>query len=96
MLRVFRYLKGHIRGNLKFNTGYPSPPESVTDKTYEEVNWTPTYPEAHKKLPQFMPKPMGKPVQIWTEFDANHAFDLETRWSVTGVLIYLNHTVMKW
>jgi hypothetical protein len=43
-----------------------------------------------------MPVTKGKSVHITTYFDADHAHDLETRRSVTGVMIFLNKTPVQW
>ena len=43
-----------------------------------------------------MPMPKGKKVQITTYVDADHAHDLVTRRSVTGILLFINNTPVKW
>ena len=43
-----------------------------------------------------MPLPKRKAVKITTYFDADHAHDLETRRSVTGIMIMLNGTSVQW
>jgi hypothetical protein len=43
-----------------------------------------------------MPVPLGKPIRLTTYFDANHAYDLDTRRSVTGVLLFANKTPVQW
>ena len=43
-----------------------------------------------------MLKAKGKPVLITGYVDADHAHDLVTRRSVTGVLLLLNNTQIKW
>ena len=61
-----------------------------------KANWKHLYPGAHEKLPHNAPEPRGKPLGVWGEFDADHAHDLETRRSVSGILIYMNKSVVKW
>ena len=58
--------------------------------------WTEFYPDATEELPPDMPTPKGKPVLITWYVDADHAHDLVTRRSVTGVLLYMNSTPIKW
>ena len=41
-----------------------------------------------RRLPSDMPVPKGKSVRLVTVFDANHAHDLDTRRSVSGVLLF--------
>ena len=42
------------------------------------------------------PVPLGPKVRITVYKDADHAHDLVTRRSVTGVLLFLNNTPVKW
>ena len=58
--------------------------------------WTEFYPDATEELPPNMPTPKGKPVLLTGYVDADHAHDLVTRRSVTGVLLYMNSTPIKW
>jgi len=92
MFRIFGYLKYHMKASLKMNTSYPEEPvEGVV-----RANWKHLYPGAHEKLPHNAPEPKGKPLRAWGEFDADHAHDLENRRSVSGILIYMNESVVKW
>ena len=43
-----------------------------------------------------MLEPKGKPVRITAHVDADHARDVVTRRSVTGVLVFLNNTPICW
>ena len=61
-----------------------------------EHNWGEVYPDSFEELPPDMLEPKGKPVLITGYVDADHAHDLVTRRSVTGVLILLNSTPIKW
>jgi len=93
MLRVFGYLKYHIKGTIRIDTSYPPVPDEATAST---EYWKKLYPEAAEKIPDVYPEALGKPVQLWLEFDSDHANDLETRRSVTGVLLFINNTLIKW
>src|SRR5210317_1427787 len=42
-----------------------------------------------------LPKPLGKKIQITAYTDSDHAHDVVTRRSVTGVLLFLNNTSVK-
>ena len=62
-----------------------------------EVNWNEQYPGATEELPNDIPTPKkGKEVKITVYVDADHAHDLVTRRSVTGILLFINHTPVKW
>ena len=43
-----------------------------------------------------MPKPQGKGIDITIYVDADHAHDQLTRRSVTGILLFINNTPIKW
>ena len=92
MLRVFGYLKHHMKRQIIYNVSKPDHSNVVLPKQ----NWKELYPDAVEELPADMPEPKGEPVIITTNFDADHAHDLETRRSVTGVLIFLNNTPVQW
>ena len=92
MFRIFGYLKYHPKASLKMDPSYPEEPiEGIV-----KANWKHLYPGAHEKLPHNAPVPKGKPIRVWGEFDADNAHDLENRRSVSGVLIYMNNSVVKW
>src|SRR5210317_761187 len=42
-----------------------------------------------------LPKPLGKKIRITVYTDSDHAHDVVTRRSVTGVLLFLNNTPVK-
>ena len=42
------------------------------------------------------PKPLGPKVRITVYKDSDHAHDILTRRSVTGLLLFLNNTPVKW
>ena len=92
MLRAFGCLKHCCRGRIVFDTREPE------HKNVEKLehNWEELYPNASEEMPPNMPEPKGNAVHIDTWFDADHAHDLETRRSVTGVLVFLNSTPVKW
>lgn len=58
----------------------------------EEYDWDEFYPDAKEELPPNMPEPWGKPVQITSYKDADHAHAQVTRRSVTGILLFINNT----
>jgi hypothetical protein len=47
-------------------------------------------------IPDDIPKPVTKPVSITVYVDASHGSDLVTRRSVTGILLCVNKTPVKW
>lgn len=90
MMHVFSYLRQHERSKLVFDDSYIE----VDDEL--EVDWHQFYPDAKEELPGNMPEPRGRPVQMTCFVDADHAGDLQTRRSRTGVLLYLNKSPIVW
>ena len=93
MVRVFGYLKGHIRGKILFDTR----PLKIPDTTefFDGSNWKQIYGDVEEMIPENRPKPKMKPVQITIYFDASHACNMITRRSVTGVLVFINGTLIS-
>jgi len=92
MLRIFGYLKHSHRRHVTVDTRIPEAPNGdVVDHDWEGL-----YPGAKEEVPADAPKPKGKPVVISVYFDSDHAHDLETRRSVTGVLLFVNKTPVQW
>ena len=61
------------------------------------MNWKEQYPGACEELPKDIPKPpMGKSVTITVFVDADHASESVTRRSVTGIMLFINNTPIKW
>ena len=86
MIKIFGYLKHHIKCQI------------ICDAVLLEyqgdfdldINWSEIYPDAVEYITPGMPHPKGKPVSIIKFVDADHKHDLETRRSVTKVIIFLN------
>jgi len=54
------------------------------------------YPNAEEEIPKEMPTPMGMATCITCFVDADHAHDKVTRRSVTGIIMFINNTPIKW
>ena len=92
MYRIFGYLKFYAKTSVKFDPKLPD----FTEQKCVEYDWEQFYPNAEEELPPGMLEPKGKPVRISGYFDENHAGCLETRRSVTGILMFVNSTPVKW
>ena len=86
---IFSYLQSHSESSICFDSQLPEIDESCFQKVTEEA-WREFYRDAKEDLPTRMPKPLGKGVDITCFVDANHAGNLVTRRSHTGILIYVN------
>jgi hypothetical protein len=88
VLRIFSYLKKHIKSRLVYNTNIAD----VTNKEFAVATWSEQYPDAGETLPYDMPEPLGKRVKITAFCDASHADCSVTQKSTTGILIFFNST----
>jgi len=59
-------------------------------------DWKEFYPDAAELLSPRQPPPRGKPVVVSCFCDANHAGNVITRRSHTGILIYVNNAPIMW
>ncbi len=89
---IFSYLKGHEKSRVIFDPSYPE----IDDRRFKTVDWKDFYPETTDELPPGMPEPLGLPVEISCFVDADHAGNLLTRRSHSGVLIFLNKVPIVW
>jgi len=92
MLRIFGYLKAYWKYGITIDVQERELNQAESIK----VNWEEQYPGACEELPNDMPKPKGKGVQVTIFVDADHAHDQMTRRSVTGAILYVNNTPIKW
>jgi hypothetical protein len=54
------------------------------------------YPDASEDIPKDLPPEKGPRVRMTIYVDADHAHDLVTRRSITGILDMLNNTPIRW
>jgi len=89
---IFSYLKGHENSRLVFDLAYPD----VDDRRFGNPDWSDFYPDVTDELPPGMPEPKDMPVEISCFIDADHAGNLATRQSQTGILIFINKAPIVW
>ena len=90
MFHMFAYLKSHNRSKMVFDSTY------VPMQEQPKPDWTKFYGDVKEELPPDMPQPRGKPVQMTTYEDSDHAGDKLNRRSRTGVLMYCNRSPIAW
>ena len=90
-IHIFKYLDIHRDNVIALDPAYlesPNPNEYNIEQRLEDMKAL--YSDADEPLPSNAPEPRGKPVQINCFVDADHAGDLKTRRSQTGIIIYCN------
>ena len=92
VLRIFGYLKNHYKHRILVDVTEPD----YSGFKFMEYDWKTTYPGACEDFPDDAPAPVCPNVKITCYCDASHGCDLLTRRSVTGILICVNKTPVKW
>jgi hypothetical protein len=89
---IFAYLKKHENSTLVFDDAIPF----IDTRRFRAVNWHDFYGDVMEAIPPNMPKPRGNYVKMTCFVDADHAGNLATRRSHTGILIFLNKAPIVW
>jgi len=90
LYNIFSYLMMHDESALAFDATKPD----IDESAFQEVDWKDFYGEVEEELPSKIPEPLGRPVTISRFVDANHAGNVVTRWSHSGVLIFLMNALI--
>ena len=98
MYKIFKYLDVSLKkakGRIVFDGKF----KFVDHVTFNDVNieeWKDFYKDAEEEFPVKGPEPLGNPVRLSAYVDANHAGNLKTRRSHTGILVYMNSAPIIW
>jgi hypothetical protein len=92
VFHIFAYLKEHLRSKIVLDPCEPS----VNESYFLKADWKEFYPEASEAIPLNAPQPRGNDVIISCFVDADHAGNLVTRRSHTGVIIFCNKAPILW
>jgi hypothetical protein len=65
-------------------------------KDFPKYDWTEFYGNAKELMPDDMPPPLGKDVDLRMMVDSDHAGDRRIRRSRTGFLIFCNMALIDW
>ena len=84
--------KKHDRSTIVFDDA----PPATNELRFVQVDWNDFYPDAHEALPPNMPEPRGHAIKVSCFVDADHAGNLVTRRSHSGILIFLNNAPISW
>jgi hypothetical protein len=91
--RILSYFKTFPKGRVIIETSYPDH-SMYPVELYS--NWIEFYPDASEEIPKDLPPEKGPRVRMTVYVDAAHAHDLVTRRSITGILVMLNNTPIRW
>ena len=87
------YLKHFSKGKILLDNEFP---DHSQYKVEDHDSWNEAYPDVKEEIPLDMPKPKGKPVRITVYVDADHAHDQITRRLITGIIVMVNKTPVRW
>jgi hypothetical protein len=89
---VFAYLKHHQNSTLVFGERLPC----VEESAFSQVDWGGFYGTEKEEMPPKMPIARGNSVRISCFVDADHAGNIVTRNSHTGMLAFVNNRLVSW
>ena len=95
VMQIFGYLKKYHNMELVFDPSNPT----INEQDFEKKDWTSSefgHVKGREELPPNMPKPRGMGYTIVAKVDVDHASDTVTRRSRTGILVYLNCSLVHW
>jgi hypothetical protein len=87
------YLKTFLKGRVIIDASYP---DHSVYPIEDHSNWMEFYTDASEEIPKGLPLEEGPRVRMTVYVDADHAHDLVTRRSITGILVVLNNTHIIW
>ena len=91
--RLFGYLKHNPTARLYFD---PTNPD-LSNYDFAEHDWTDIYPSPEEYIPdQILTPKIEEPLSISVYVDASHATDLITRRSITGYILFVGKSVIKY
>jgi hypothetical protein len=89
---VFAYLKQHLNSTIVFDERRPL----IDEDSFLQVDWADFYGNEKEEMPPKMPTPRGASVRVSCFVDADHAGNVVTRRSHTGILIFVNNSLIGW
>ena len=92
VLHIFGYLESHPKRKLSFGLAHPD----INDNLFKDCDWVEFYQDSSESSPGNKPVPGGYFMLTHRFVDANYAGDTETRWSLTGILLFYKKLPIIW
>ena len=92
---IFAFLKSHPKLKMVFDPMNVNLDESCFPQVPID-EWKEFYGDVAEELPVKMPKPQGRPVTVTCFVDADHAGNVVTRRSHTGIVIFIQNAPILW
>lgn len=90
---IFAYLATNPASKIVFDPKTPLLDESSFN---HDADWKPFYGEIVEPKPEDAPFPLGLPVEVACFVDANHAGNVLTRRSHTGIILFVQNAPILW
>ena len=91
---IFAYMKSRPdMGRLAYDSATPKIDESAFNLT---ADWREFYGDVEEELASNKPEPGGNVVKMFAFVDANHAGNVATQRSHTGILIFVQNSLITW
>jgi hypothetical protein len=91
--RILSHLKTFPKGRVIIDTSYP---DHSVYPIEDHSNGMEFYPDASEEIPKdLLPEKVPR-VRMTVYVDEDHAHDLVTRRSITGILVILNNIPIRW
>ncbi|KAL7550232.1 hypothetical protein ACHAWF_013471 [Thalassiosira exigua] len=88
----YHYLK---RNPLKWLVMDPATPVIDRNGFNKTLDWVEFYGDVAEEDPPGMPEPLGKPVEIFVFCDSNHASNVVTRRSHSGIFLFAQNALIR-
>ena len=97
--KICRYLNNNISknpGRIAFDTVFVPTYENLFEGSTNKLDyWKDFYPDEAEARPRKKLESLGGAVTFWVYVDANHTGNLSNRSSHSGILIYVNNTLIN-
>jgi hypothetical protein len=94
--RILSYLKTFPKGAKGRVIIDTSCPDHSLYPVEDHSNWMEFYLDASEEIPKDLPPEKGPRVRMTVYVNADHAHDLVIRRTITGILVMLNNTPIRW
>jgi hypothetical protein len=91
--RILSYLKTFPKGRVIIDTSHP---DHSMYPVEDHSNWMEFYLNASEEISKDLPPEKGPRLRMTVYVDADHSHDLVIRRSITGILVMLNNTPIRW
>jgi hypothetical protein len=89
---IFGNLKMHPKRKIGFDPSHPG----INENRFQKCDWEESYRVVSEAIPENKPEPQGMSISMHCFVDANHAGDMETRYSQTCILLLYNKVSTMW